>query len=547
MIYEMVVRCVQDLKVHWEDLSAALVSLQNVLPASSASSKGQLATLISDIDGHTRGIDVAPHEDANGQLVSLATLLNDSRNTLNASRGLRGTSSSSRLLSEVRALLRTARPSTPPGQQISSTDQSIIDAAEFAESLLNDLQTHIDNCLSEMEELTTPQGASASLGGINNSVENISAYPMLTQEAGFSGAPSSPWSNSPGARPLGQIVDATLRDVLGWRPKATDHKGFVAALTQSFTCKEIEGRTECSYTPRTYAVQVQADMGAVTGAQASIYSRAKAALDQSVMILDRLYPLDPAADLQETAASRAIVRSEFTELVNELGIEGGPRVHRVDSLFEQLRGPNNTPFDPEQIQGQLRAMRDEFGLVRNRVNTIEEEQDLTDFLTLVDYVNSLFQSWTSQRQFFDRSSTVEPFLGTQLVLVSRQLNVVAESVHEAYNAMNSVFLGESERQTIELVFTNPKRPSLFVSELLMWVERFATEEGTLLIRDAGKAGVKAFFPTITRLFDAVRDSRIPPQDQNRLPAAYRTARVQRSLAELETHLKRLADLAGKFL
>jgi hypothetical protein len=543
MIYEMVVRCVKDLKVRWQDLAGALGSLQGVLPATSASQKSQLATLISEISVHANAIDDAPQEDASGQLVTLATLLANARTILNASRSLRTTTASPLLLDEVDAVLNAALLPLP-GQPV---NQPVIDAVEFAQALLGDLRTHIDNCLREIEELTTTPGANASLGGINNSVENISAYPVLTQEAGFSGAPTSPWSNSPGARPLGQVVEATLRDVLGWRPKVADHKGFVAALTQSFTCKDIEGRTECSYTPRTYAVQVQADMGAVTGAQASIYARAKAALDQSVMILDRLYPLDPAADPQETEASRAIVRSEFTELVNELGIEGGPRVHRVDSLFEQLRGPNNTPFDPEQVQGQLRAMREEFGLERNRVNTIEEEQDLTDFLTMVDYINSLFQSWTSQRQFFDRSSTVEPFLGTQLVLVSRQLAVVVESVHEVYYAMDSVFLGGAERQTIELVFTNPKRPSLFVSELLMWVERFAAEEGTLLIRDAGKAGVKAFFPTVDRLFEAVRDSRIPPQDPNRLPAAYRTARVQRSLAELETHLKRLADLARKFL
>ncbi|HEU0177012.1 MAG TPA: hypothetical protein VFV58_22345 [Blastocatellia bacterium] len=543
MIYEMVVRCVQDLKVRWQDLADALVSLQGVLPPASASQKLKLGTLIGAIGKHIVTIDPTPQEDANGQLVTLATLLADARTALNGSRSLRVTATGLFMFDEVDATLRAALL-PQPGQPV---DQTVIDAVEFAQALLTDLRTHIDNCLREIEELTTTQGANASLGGINNSVENISAYPVLTQEAGYSGVPTSPWSNSPGARPLGQVVETTLRDVLGWRPKVADHKGFVAALTQSFTCKDIEGRTECSYTPRTYAVQVQADMGAVTGAQASIYARAKAALDQSTMILDRLYPLDPAADPQETEASRAIVRSEFTELVNELGIEGGPRVHRVDSLFEQLRGPNSTSFDPEQVQGQLRAMREKFGLERKRVNTIEEEQDLTDFLTMVDYVNSLFQSWTSQRQFFDRSSTVEPFLGTQLVLVSRQLAVVAESVHEVYYAMDSVFLGGAERQTIELVFTNPKRPSLFVSELLMWVERFATEEGTLLIRDAGKAGVKAFFPTIDRLFEAARDSRIPPQDPNRLPAAYSVARVQRSLAELETHLKRLADLARKFL
>ena len=54
---------------------------------------------------------------------------------------------------------------------------------------------------------------------------------------------------------------------------------------------------------------------------------------------------------------------------------------------------------------------------------------------------SLAESWDAQREFFVRGSAVEPFLGTQLVLLSRDLEVIAESVHEAEFAMNSVFLG----------------------------------------------------------------------------------------------------------
>jgi hypothetical protein len=545
MIYEMVVRCAQDLKVRWQELSAALTTLQGLFqpPGSFATVSGQIGGLLAIITQHINLIDDAPQEDATGQLANISRLLTNARDTLNASRSLGVTQGTPPVVVFVLAGVRTQLQALLTQQP----SQAIVDATEFALARLDELQQHIDNCLREIEELTTAQGAFASLGGINNSVENISAYPVLTQEAGFGGAQSFPWSNSPGTRPLGQIVDSTLRDVLGWRPKATDHKGFVAALNQAFTCKEVEGRTTCTYTPRSYALQVQADLGAVTGAQASIYARARTALDQSLLTLDRLYALNPAADPQEVEAARAIVRSEFTELVNELGIEGGPRVHRVDSLFDQLRGANNPSFDPEQVQGQLRGMRLVFGLERNRVNTIEEEQDLTDFLTLVDYVNSLFQSWTAQRQFFDRSSTAEPFLGTQLVLVSRQLAVASESVREVYYSMDSVFLGAAERQTIELLFTQPPRPPLFVSELLAWVEQFTGEEGPQLIRDAGKAGVKAFFPTIDRLHEAVRDSRIPPQSQSRLPAGYRTARVQRSLAELEVHLKRTADLAREFL
>ena len=124
------------------------------------------------------------------------------------------------------------------------------------------------------------------------------------------------------------------------------------------------------------------------------------------------------------------------------------------------------------------------------MNTVEEEQNLTNFLILVDYVISLKQSWDTQRKFFDRVGTDEPFLGTHLVLLSRSLAVVAEATQEVYLTMDSVFLGPAERQTIELdfagktipvsattSFTFPSTtPPLFVAELLEWVDRFASEE-----------------------------------------------------------------------
>lgn len=400
----------------------------------------------------------------------------------------------------------------------------------------------LDHNIDEDPETPPPQGQPN--GNLREAVADLTSYPFLTEEVG-SISTATGVSGAPAAAPLGQTIERTLRDVLGWRPKVSDHKGFVAALTQSFPCQEIEGQIKCVYTPRTYAVQVQADMGAVTGAQASIYARAKTALDESLILLDRLRALDPAADVEETGAARSIVRSELTQLVNELGVEGGPRVSRVDTLFDLLRGANNPSPDPEQIQGQLRQLQEEFGLTRDQVNTIEEEQNLTDFITLVDYVNSLKQSWDAQRRFFDRSSTAEPFLGTQLVLVSRALAVVAESVQEAYFAMDSVFLGAAERQTTELTFSNS--PPLFVAELLEWVDRVASEEGPQLIQDGGKAGVIALYPTINTLRTLVRDSMIPPQDPARFPESYRTARVQRTLNEMASHLDETADLAGQFV
>jgi len=367
-------------------------------------------------------------------------------------------------------------------------------------------------------------------------------YPLLTESAPMSG--SSSWSTPPAAADLGQTVESTLRSVLNWRSAGFngDAKGFLAALNQSFTVKQIEGHTEVTWTPRSYAVQT--GLGALTGAQASIYTRAKAAFDQAGPLLAGLYALSPTADPQDVEAIRAIVLSSLTELVNELGIEGGPRVLRADDLFQQLLGPDGET-DPEHVKGHLGRLSRIFGLERKWVNTIDQEQNLTNYLILVDYVLGLRMSWTTQRRFFTRGAGADPFLGTQLVLVERSLAVVAQSVQDAYAAMDSVYVGKEERQVVELQY--PNQPSLFVAELLSWIDQVASTEGPQLIRDGGKMGVLSFGPTIGNLAFLAAGALIPPQTAAAMPPGYRTARVQRALQELAEHLDETSRLVNQIL
>ena len=237
-------------------------------------------------------------------------------------------------------------------------------------------------------------------------------------------------------------MDLTLREILRLRPRDNDPRSFLASLGQAFEIKRVEGHTEWMWRPRTYAAE--ADLGAITGAQASIYWRARAALDQSLPLLDGLEPLRSDFDMEDIEAVRSIVRSGLTELVYELGIEGGPRLARVNGYFSDLLGAEFTQLpggsqqnpkildNPEDVGGQLGSVRDVFGLLGAQVNTVDEEQNLTNFLILVDLVNSLWLTWRSQQKAFDHSAGGRSFLGTQLVLLSRNLSVVAESVDELY-------------------------------------------------------------------------------------------------------------------
>src|SRR5262245_45354151 len=169
-----------------------------------------------------------------------------------------------------------------------------------------------------------PNGNNEDIG---NKMDDVMSYPILTEEVRYPGTPGPTTGGTAGSSEYGKIVEGTLRDILGWRINDNDPKGFVAAISQSFHLTQVEGHTEWKWTPHTYAID--AELGAVTGAQAALYSRAKAALNQALPLLDGLQTLLAASDEQEIEALSNIVRSSLTGLVSELGEEGGPILSRI--------------------------------------------------------------------------------------------------------------------------------------------------------------------------------------------------------------------------
>src|SRR5207248_3774099 len=257
----------------------------------------------------------------------------------------------------------------------------------------------------------------------------------------------------------GVAVEQVLRDILGWRPRSNDASGFEAALTGAFGLKEVEGHTESTWRPRGYAVQ--ADLGAVTGAQASIYARARGAFDQILPLLDGIKPLRANFDAEDAEAARSVVRTELNELVDELGVEGGPRIPRVDGLFYELTGLRTPVQDPRCIDGQLKLMANRFGLHPKRVNTVDEERVLSNFEIVVEQVLALYTGWQFSRGRLTGSGA-SGFFGTRLINLSRRLDVIAEAVDSLVAALDSVFIGPAERQVLQL---NLLGDSLTLAEL----------------------------------------------------------------------------------
>jgi hypothetical protein len=227
-----------------------------------------------------------------------------------------------------------------------------------------------------------------STNEITEQVEDALTYPILTQQVdGQQPSTGTQGVSIAGGSSIDSVAQSTIRRVLGWRYRANDTKGFTAALTKTFALKEVEGHVEWEWKPQNY--MVQADLGEVTGAQASIYSRAKAAMDQALPLLDGLTPLREDADPEDCEAIRALVRGELKDqLVPELGKPGGPVVQLVQQVFTLLVGSQEPISDLETVGGHLGELRFRFGLERKRVNNVAEEVNLTNFLIVVDYINS---------------------------------------------------------------------------------------------------------------------------------------------------------------
>lgn len=399
---------------------------------------------------------------------------------------------------------------------------------------------------------------------IRGVAEDAVTYPILTKEVdvyrggGSSGDSAALQSGGSATR----MAQESIRQVLGWRYRGQDTKGFLAALNRAFDLKTIEGHTEWEWKPQNY--MIQADLGEITGAQASILSRAKVIVEHALPLLEGLVPLREDADEDEMEAVRSIIRNALNELLREFGAARGPRVQRVNDYFDQLLGTDPDPNSPETIGGYLGVLRERFGLDRVKVNTIAEEQNLTNGIILVDYVITLYQTWKANRRYFDRSRTAEPFLGTQLVLLSQTLEAVAESVREAYDAMDSVFFSAVERQTTDIDFVSYDKdgkeipikvgnqvlfdktpPRMTITELLGWIEDFASVEARRLIQDAGKDGIVAARRTLRQLRDLSTGARLKSEDgSGNASRGFHSSRVKRALQELETQLKKAYQLAA---
>ncbi len=398
---------------------------------------------------------------------------------------------------------------------------------------------------------------------LTKNVEDAVTYPILTESVSYPpsmGYPrkggSSGFSGGGGgggaAQGLGQTASLAIADVLGWKVNSSDPKGFVSALTQSFSITEIEGRIESKWNPKSYTVQTDL-AGGITGAQASLYTRAKVAQDNCLPLLDGLYALDPSADPEYVTALRGMAKSQIMEIVKQFGVVP-PSILRVNTYFRILLDAKGFNFkrpelqaDPDKVGGTLGHIRDIYGIwfqksgQDNRFsNSVDDEQNITNFRVISDYMTSLLQSWLSNGQFFELSTSMPQFFGTQLILISRQLNVIAETVNEVRFALDSVFIGPNERQTLILIFADGSDlPAMYLEDVLTEIESAVSEELPRLLKDGGRISINNnLLPVLQTLINMIQSARNPVNIDS-LPDGFGTARVQHSFDDLSDQLEAL--------
>jgi hypothetical protein len=400
-----------------------------------------------------------------------------------------------------------------------------------ARARLRRLSEDVEAAIGELTGGEVPDGTSrGSLRKISDSVQDIASYPILTSQDTLS-APSG------GAvQPIQRTVDSAIRATLGRLPKYTDHTAFTNALNSSFDVVETQGRTQAIWRPRSYVGQNELG-GGVTGAQASLYSRARDAQKAVLPLIKALTPLRADADQQEMDAVRGILETQFSAAVEELGMEGGPRKDRVDELFRVLLVDPVVGVDgQESAGGMIGYAAGVFGIDSDAVNTPDEERVFSDFLLLTDHIDTIRKSW----EFF-RDNVFGKDLGTHLVLLSNALQVVAESADSTEATFDSVFVGPAERTVAS--FPTSGGGKMLISELLSWITSFSTQEARELVQQGGRRALGAIVSKADTLEARVRDLQRAAQDGTNLPDGVRHPRVRFALQELATYLRQVSAFA----
>jgi TIR domain len=296
----------------------------------------------------------------------------------------------------------------------------------------------------------------------------------------------------------------------------------------------------------------------LTGAQGSIYVRAKKAFEESAFLLHELVSLDPEADERDIAEIKETIKIAMSKLLKELSKPLGPSVSEVNSCFRSLLGPEKpsgssalVEADPERIGGSLGLLRNVCGLSLYNgvfVSTLDDERNATNFRIIADYIICIAQSW-AWNSLLTTPLTPNPTFRFQLFFILNALSELTELCGRLRSALADASISSATQRTLLIQFPDQldgkpfSSSPIFLHDLLSRLEHFASEEGPRLLRRGSKfVFAMSFVPELTALCDLMQCARRPTNSRS-LPNGYQAADVQRAFWQTSDHLKEVLNLA----
>ncbi len=348
-------------------------------------------------------------------------------------------------------------------------------------------------------------------------------------------------------KPAGSSLRVASDLVAGNRPRAGDAMGMTAVFASDFALSS--GGLPGEWAPVDYAVS--ADLGALTGAQASLSARLRADAASIAADLRAVRPLERTDRSQSfldemrdrLAAIPASLASEFQPSesqdapVPDLGLSQD----RLDSVCggEDACGVPATPNDPPGGGARLSYYRTEESLSPAQALSSAENQASYDA-----YVDALRAFSRIQRAFDEvashsarhpkpKKAKLDP---VQALAAMRAPGVLAESVQEAYAALDSVFVGAAERFRFD---SYPYMPPITDLELVASVAALAAQASDAAARGWDPRSKEEISSRVDELLVQVQMaadiSAHPPP--NARAGGFHAPRVGQAFTELATSLR----------
>jgi hypothetical protein len=375
-------------------------------------------------------------------------------------------------------------------------------------------------------------------------------------------------SNAGSANVLERQVSRAIAQVLGRAP-GNSPEGFVrtindvfptqkdgkVSLTPSRSAVSLYGQSDASqngYTSSATSGAMSAGLiGQLSAEQATLYRQASIIAADALKVLQGLQSFVPEAEADKVEALKALVGDEINRLVEEFGRVDEPRSQRVETYFNQLRGPN----------GHLPQLGDRAFLNRRRVvpTTLDDEAQIAGYDLLVNYVRILREVWDNYRGKSQSSKSLRyPEFSLRLSRASVLLPVITEGNNNFMSALDSIGFTETERRSSASRFTslgddpNLPLPDLTLNDFTEWVDRFSSLEGPQYLADSGQYGLEFVTAQADSIFWVLLPilsftKTVPTLNLNGLPIvaqALTHERVSWALDDLMNQLKALADLAA---